>query len=409
MSSRRAYRALLAAPRRPWEADPGAADGPATGPQAEGPTPADPAARPEPPARPGAQPQPQSRPGPRPPRRSHRADPDVVLEGPPPGVGHLRWYRTRVLDRPLAVLLHPERGMVTVALELPPASAALLADVRPYGPAAAPAAGAEQPGPALRRLLDRLARADAPLSRLQLLSSARPLGRSEHAHLVAALPLTRTLAAEAAAVDDRPGEGLALLAGRATLDLCRHLADCDISISGFVDTPGLAALIRSRYDPGQGGGPRIAEGSPWPAEIDATHHRHLRTSSGTGAAVQAQGGPAGGWYHATAWVKSWPRGADGLDLTAPLRLPRLPLPRAVAVVVGCAAGQEPTAAGYVTVSARTPAELQSAREELRRALPADAPLQLEWTDREHHLAFTHTLPLATGLAPAPPSGPAGHF
>jgi hypothetical protein len=79
------------------------------------------------------------------------------------------------------------------------------------------------------------------------------------------------------------------------------------------------------------------------------------------------------------------------------------------VIIGLAPAGQPTAAGYVTVSARTSAELQQARQELRRALPADAPLQLEWTDREHHLAFNHTLPLATGLAPAPPPDPAGHF
>ena len=399
MSTRRAYRALLAAPRRPRAADgsPGpdqpdrfaAADGgglPHSGPDGRD--------RPIAPARRGGR------------RSGSGAGAELVHEGPPPGVGHLRWYQTLVLGRPLAVLVHPERGTVTTAVELDPESGDLLADVQPYGPRAAPAPSAPgESGPVLRRLLDRLAGSDPPIVRLQVLTSTRPPNRTARVHLVAALPLTRAMVSDARAVDQRPGDGLAMLAGRATLDLCLQLADCGLSIQSFVDIRGLTGLIRSRYDPGRGHRDGVA-GSPWPTEIDATHHRHLRTLSSSPALG------AVGWYHATAWVKSWPGGTEGLDLTAPLRLPRLPrlpLPRTAALVLALAPGEEPTAAGYVTVSARTAAELQQAREDFKRALPADAPLQLEWTDREHHLAFTHTLPLATGLAAAPPSAPVPHF
>jgi hypothetical protein len=204
---------------------------------------------------------------------SGRPGPDQVREGPPPGVGHLRWHRTVVLGQPLAVLLHPERMTATAAVELLPEAGDRLAEIRQYGPAAAPAAGAAVAGPALRMLIDRLAGADSPVARLQILSSAGPAsGWADRVHLVAALPLTRAAVAGAKAVDDRPGDGLALLAGRAVLDLCRHLADCSLSISRFVDTDDLAALIRSRYDP------TAVAGSPWPSEIDATHHRHLPTA-----------------------------------------------------------------------------------------------------------------------------------
>ncbi|MBC3841761.1 hypothetical protein GXW82_20710 [Streptacidiphilus sp. 4-A2] len=177
---------------------------------------------------------------------------------------------------------------------------------------------------------------------------------------------------------------------------------CGLPLHGCLDNAALTALIHSRYDPGYTGWGEPAA-SPWPTEVDATHHLHLRTTTAAGG-----GGRTVGWYHATAWVKAWPSGAQGLDLSAPLRLPRLPLPRTTALVLALAPEEQPRAAGYLAVSARTPAELQQLRVGLRRLLPPEAPLQLEWTDREHHLS-AHTLPLATGLAPAPPAAPAGHF
>ncbi|QMU68882.1 hypothetical protein [Streptacidiphilus sp. P02-A3a] len=338
-------------------------------------------------------------------RGGRRPEAELVREGPPPGVGHLLRYETRVLGQPLAVLVHPERGTATTVVELTPESGELLADVPRQGPrdAAGPAAAAT-----LRLLLDRLSGAGSPFTRLQILISSRPPGRTSRVHLVAALPLTRAVVAAGRAAGergtrDRSGDGLALIAGRATLDLGRQLADCGLSIRGFLDNAALTGLIRSRYDPGHG---QWADAGvpPWPTEVDATHHRRLRTTSAAGA-----GGRAVSWYHATAWVKAWPSTADGLDLSAPLRLPRLPLPRTSALVLALAPDEVPTAAGYLSVSARTPVELQQFRVDLRRLLPAESPLQLEWTDREHHLAFAHTLPLATGLATAPPTVQDGHF
>jgi len=329
----------------------------------------------------------------------------LVREGPPPGVGRLLWHQTRVLGQPLAVLAHPGRGTVTTVVELTPASGELLAGVQRYGPLTAPADGGAPPAPVLRQLLGRLSGAGSPFVRLQVLASSYPPDRTGRVHLVAALPMSPAVVSAARAAGerrtrDRNGTGLALLAGRATLDLARHLAECGLSLSGFLDTAALTELIRSRYDPGPGGG-RHCAASPWPTEVDATHHRSLRTTTG--------GTSPSDCYHATAWVKSWPTTADGLDLTAPLRLPRLSLPRTAALVLDLGSGQASTAAGYLSVSARTPAELDQLRVDLRRMLPADSPLQLEWTDREHHLAFAHTLPLATGLAKAPSADPTAHF
>ena len=336
---------------------------------------------------------------------------ELVREGPPPGVGRLLWYQTRVLGQPLAVLAHPQRGTATTVVELIPESGELLAGVQRYGPLTAPADGAQAPPPVLRQLLDRLSRSGSPFARLQVLTSSRPPNRTGRVHLVAALPMTPAVVSAARAVGerrtrDRSGQGLALLAGRATLDLARHLADCGLSLRGFLDHTARTELIRSHYEPGPGPW-EPSGGSPWPTEADATHHRRLRTTSATGEV----GDPARAvdWYHATAWVKSWPTSAEGLDLTALLRLPRLPLPRTTALVMGLAPNQPPTAAGYLAVSARTPEELEQLRGDLRRMLPADSPLQLEWTDREHHLSFTHTLPLASGLATAPSADPTPRF
>ena len=322
---------------------------------------------------------------------------DSVREGPPPGVGRLRWLQTEVLGQPLAVLAHPERGTLTTALELDTDE-----DASPVDDAR------------LRDLLARVAGPATPFVRLQLLVTDRPPGRARRFRLVAALPLDRRIRAEALAVaegsggplGDRTGQGLALLAGRATLDLARHLAEAGIPILAFLDAEALAAVIRSRYDPGPGpaaGAPDRSSDGPWPTDIDATDHRRLRTvtPAASGAARSV------GWYHATAWLKSWPTlGAGGIDLAAPLApLPGLSLPRTAALVLAVGSGEEPAAAAYLTVSARTPAELQLVRAQLRRPRDAEPGLHLEWTDREHHLAFVHTLPLATGLSTVPPAEP----
>jgi hypothetical protein len=305
-------------------------------------------------------------------RAPARAAGDLVREGPPPGVGPLRWYGTDVLGRPLAVLHHLERARLTTAVELSADAAEALLD-----------AG----GTRLHELLVGLGQSGTPLARLQILASAGRPGQPGRVHLVAALSVTRALAVDAQAADAVVGEGLALIAGRATLDLGLRLADMELSIRGFLDSAELAALIRSRYQPQE---PPPAADSPWPVEIDATDHRLLRTTTRQSS-----------WYHATAWVKSWPSTPIGLDLPALLGLPHLRLPRTAAVTAAFDREQGPAVSGYLTVSAPDPAELQQARAELRRALPPDAPLQLEWTDREHHLAFVHTLPLATGLTGEP--------
>ena len=362
-------------------------------------------------------------------RRAAVADrSDSVREGPPPGVGRLRWQQTEVLGQPLAVLAHPERGTLTTALELDageedgspvdgrPADGRPVegrsVDGRPVEGRSADARPVDDVR--LRDLLARVGGAATPFVRLQLLVTDRPPGRARRFRLVAAMPLDRRIRAEALAVGegsggplgDRSARGLALLAGRATLDLARHLAEAGIPIRAFLDADALAALIRSRYDPGPGpaaGGSGGPVGDPWPTDIDATDHRHLRTvtPAASGAARSV------GWFHATAWLKSWPTaGTGGIDLAAPLGpLPGLTLPRTAALVLAVGPGEGPAAAAYLTVSARTPVELQLARAQLRRPRDAEPGLHLEWTDREHHLAFVHTLPLATGLAPVRPAEP----
>lgn len=54
------------------------------------------------------------------------------------------------------------------------------------------------------------------------------------------------------------------------------------------------------------------------------------------------------------------------------------------------------AVGYVTVSARSPEELELAKRRIRTA-GARSWLSLEWCDKEHDRAFVNTLPLVRGL------------
>ncbi len=54
------------------------------------------------------------------------------------------------------------------------------------------------------------------------------------------------------------------------------------------------------------------------------------------------------------------------------------------------------AVGYVTVSARSPEELELAKRKIRTAA-ARSWLSLEWCDKEHDRAFVNTLPLVRGL------------
>jgi hypothetical protein len=52
--------------------------------------------------------------------------------------------------------------------------------------------------------------------------------------------------------------------------------------------------------------------------------------------------------------------------------------------------------GYITVSARGPEQLNRDKRTIR-ASAGKSFLKLEWCDREHHRAFTNSLPFATGL------------
>jgi hypothetical protein len=307
----------------------------------------------------------------------HRPQEQSVT-GPPPGVGRLTWWTSCLLGDPLTVLVHPDRACITTALALAPATAAWLTSNQQ------PAAVTARLGTLLHQLGQRV----PEVARIQLLVSTRPPSRQPSACLVIAQPLDAALVADAQALSDDIPAALAHLAARTTLDVLLLLQATDLAVSGPMGARELGSLIKSQYSPE----PETTAPAPaWPAEVDATHHQYLRTHTG---------GTAASWFHATAWAKNWPRAEQGIDLAALTRLPHLQVPQTATLTLAPTADGTPLAAGYLTISALDPADLQQARGLQRQLQREDSEgLHLEWSDRAHHLAHPHSLPLATGLAP----------
>jgi hypothetical protein len=153
-----------------------------------------------------------------------------------------------------------------------------------------------------------------------------------------------------------------------------------------------------------------------------------------------------GWYHSTAWVRSWPLVPVGVDFLASLlvqtpgvvrtvavTLELLPTDQAMSRVMSDLTADAATASaaaragrtadprdgrqlsqaeqrakdvsegaagvklvGYVTVSASDIDGLDVGRRQVRTAA-ARSWLSLEWCDKEHDAAFVNTLPLARGV------------
>jgi hypothetical protein len=259
-------------------------------------------------------------------------------------------------------------------------------------------------------------------------------------YVVAHMPYTADLAAEALAIGEGD-TGLGVVMAREMTDICARLADASIKIKQPLDEPRLASLIQGMYDPDHpidaydGMQARHA----WPAELDATNPAFLT--------AQSRGSlEAGPWYHATAWVKEWPLTPVAVNFLSALLVHTPDVIRTIAVTMELeptdvaiermltektnddadasrAAKMNRTAdprdraqsgrvdqrgedlasgaggvclVGYITVSARTPEDLARDQRTIRAAA-GKSFLKLEWCNREHHRAFTNTLPFATGL------------
>jgi hypothetical protein len=349
---------------------------------------------------------------PRPPRTAKPAKPAP----PNPAGGPLGWFRVRGTRRrlrrlPALTARQPEPFGLGGLHWLPPISGALepalVLHAKPGAPAellaVAEIATSVLRGADTRDLAARLgeclntAPAAGTVRRVQLLYQVPGPGGRTRAYAVLALAYHPALLNRAAKLCQ--GErGLAQVATRAAQNVFSQLSRDD-STGGRLgplvplDRAAVTGLLASLLLPGRGPvpGPRHADTAWQPAEVDARAPR--------GCALTGNAGPrTATWWHATGWVKQWPRTIGGaIDLAAPAGFLPSGVTGAASIVVG-AAGQtgETAAAGFVTVSARDTNELELARVGAHAAAESGGAV-LEFCDRRHHVVIARTLPLAQGL------------
>jgi hypothetical protein len=393
-----------------------------------------------------------------------RLDGTEVQVGPPPGVGRVRWLTTRLGPDQLTVLAHLDRRMVTAAVEI-------------EGPGVGSRDGEDQEALVARfgHLLAHVANGDGFVTRLQMIARTVPADPDAHAkdvaargdlaapgwlvdsydalqslvstsseqhrnYLIAAMPYTRELAAEALALGGGD-DGLAIVMARELADIIARLGDADIKVRQPLGALATASLIHSMYDPDHpiDRTERMTRRGAWPAELDATAATYLRSKTRESDTVEP-------WCHATAWIKEWPLTPVGVNFLAPLLVHTPDVIRTVAVTMdleptdraiermlsektnddaethrtaklGRIADPRDSAhsqrvdqrgddlasgaagvnlVGYVTVSARDPDRLGRDKRTIRAAA-GKSYLKLEWCDREHYRAFVNTLPFASGI------------
>ena len=375
---------------------------------------------------------------------------------PPEAVGTLRWLAQPFGGAELAILARLEDGSLTSVLEI-------------EGPGVGLFDGPDQEGMVARwgAVLRDLANSEGFVSRIELLERCMPVDPQAHDRYVAefdALAVPEQLRLSYDELHDQVGavseqhrnflvvrmtgdralarasklagggdDGLGAVMLREVEALAARLEDAGIKVLHGLGPRRTAALIASLYNPDHplddtvGMTPRNA----WPRTTVNTRE-HLEVD--------------GDWFHATAWVKTWPLVAVGVNFLAPLLVQTPGVIRTVAVTMdliptdvamttamtdlttdaanssaAAKAGRtaDPRddrqlsqaelraydisqgaggvkAVGYVTVSARTPEDLELAKRRMRTA-GARAWLTLEWCDKEHDRAFVNTLPLARGL------------
>ncbi|OIV36908.1 hypothetical protein BIV57_13870 [Mangrovactinospora gilvigrisea] len=395
-----------------------------------------------------------------------RLDGTEVAIGAPPGIGRVVWLDAPFGPDRIAVLMHLERRTVTAAIEI-------------EGPGVGLRDSEDQEALVDRfgTLLKHVANGDGFVTRLQMLARTLPADPDAHAkdverrgdkdaepwlrasyeelqsmvstsseqhraYLVACMPYTRELAAEARA-HGRGDSGLATVMVRELNDICARLIEADIRVRQPLGEPRLASLLHGMYDPEH---PidhiqTMSQRNAWPAEVDATHQNYMSAKTRESDTREA-------WHHSTAWIKEWPMTPVGVNFLAPLLVHTPDVIRTVAVTMDL----EPTdvaiermltektndeadasraakmnrvvdprdiaqtgrvdqrgedlasgaagvnLVGYITVSSRNPEQLVRDKRTIRAAA-GKCYLKLEWCDREHHRAFVNTLPFATGIRP----------
>jgi hypothetical protein len=320
-------------------------------------------------------------------RRRLRRLPPLTARQPaePFGLGGLHWLPPVSGALEPALVLHAKPGAAPELLAVAEIATSVLrgADTRDLAArlgdclGAAPAAGA--------------------VRRVQLLYQVPGPGGRTRAYAVLALAYHPALLNRAAKLCQ--GErGLAQVATRAAQNVYSQLSRNDATGGRLgplvpLDRAAVTGLLASLLLPGRGPvpGPRHADTAWEPAEVDAMAPR--------GCALTGNAGPRTlTWWHATAWVKQWPRTLGGaIDLAAPAGFLPSGVTGAASITVGPAGREgEICAAGFVTVSARDTTELELARIGAHAAAESGGAV-LEFCDRRHHLAIARTLPMAQGL------------
>jgi hypothetical protein len=303
----------------------------------------------------------------------------------PFGIRGLHWLPAPTGSRDPALFLHGGAGMILAVAEISPGVL--------RGPEAVDL------GARLGETLVAGAAGPVPPARLQLLCQVPgPAGRTR-AYAVVGLAYTAELVNQAARFAQ--GErGLTAIAAQAAGEVFARLSANDTAGARLgpmvpLDRNAVVGLLGSLILPGRGAiGPRPGETAWQPTEVDATAPRSVAITGPVGPARQPST-----WWHATGWVKRWPRGVGGVDAASAAAFLPPGVSGATSLVVGMAGPQgdrSPAIAGYVTVSGHDAAEVELARFATHAAAEERAGF-VEFCDRRHHLAFAHTLPLATGL------------
>ena len=275
-------------------------------------------------------------------------------------------------------------------------------------------------------------------SYLQLVDRAGPAASRHEALLVVAIQAGRARRAIRQAGGGHDGAARVLL--REVVNLQRRLSSAEVTVDGILGPRMVAAAIRTAFDPSarqhlarraaaarDDGG--TAPGNAWPLTTQTTWSAY-RTAD---------------VWHATYWIAQWPRTPVGADFLAPLLLGTQGL-RSVSLVMepvstlrahrevehavlkgmsdeelrsqaGFAStarrrrAQETAArreheladghadyrlAGYITVTARSPDELEARCGEIEQSAQQSF-LEIRRLDGDQDLAFACTLPLARGL------------
>lgn len=319
--------------------------------------------------------------------RSHlRHLPKWTARRPEPfGIGGLHWLPTPTGSRDPALFLHGAKAMILAAAEISP------------GVLRGPDAG--DLGARLGGVLTAGLPGPVPLTRLQLLCQVPgPAGRTR-AYAIAGFAYTPAWVEHAARFAQ--GErGLTTIAAQAAGEVFGRLGATGPNGARLgplvpLDRSAVVALFGALVLPGRGMlAPRHGE-NPWqPAEVDATAPRSVAITGPVGPAGQPST-----WWHATGWVKRWPRAVGGIDAASCAAFLPPGVSGATSIVLGMAgapADRGPAISGYVTVSGHDAAEVELARIATRAAAEEREGF-VEFCDRRHHLAFADTLPLALGL------------